>query len=384
MPECPICRREFEDEFSVFVPPHPEGFDSIECAQKAVLIWGAAGGAAAPIVLPTIEFVPPPQAVEPTPTPVVPFARRGLAALAALALIPTSQIALAGGVGLAAAGTAASVYLAAKPVLQAPAPVAVDTTPAAPPAKAPSTSGSTSSSGSATTSSDGTGSVAPQAPHTQRVTRPKPVARRSVVVSTRPARRIHVAAKAHVARSSRRLAVPAPHTTTSTADLASQPVRVTHPHTSTPPKPQKQSSHPKPKPDRAPSKPHAPAKPQQPTSTPATTPPTTTTTPTISSTRVVASVDSAPPKKKKKKSQPQPQPQAQPQADPAPPVSDQNAAPPASDPPCGDDDDSKPGNGNGDKNHDHSGPPGPDKNGPPPPGKHGDDHGKDHGKGKGH
>src|SRR4029450_1106021 len=109
MPECPICRREYDDRFSVFVPPHPEGFDSIECAQRAAAIWAATEPV--PIILPTTEVVAAPAAA----LPVAAAPRRGLAALAVLALIP-GQAALAAGVGLAAAGTAASIYLAARPV----------------------------------------------------------------------------------------------------------------------------------------------------------------------------------------------------------------------------------------------------------------------------
>src|SRR5262249_51795086 len=127
MPECPICRREDDDRFSVFVPPHPEGFDSIECAQRAAAI--SAATQPAPIILPTLEVVGAAAVAEEARPPSA-APRRGLAALAALALIP-GQAALAAGVGLAAAGTAASVYLAAKPVLQPsrPTSVAVGTAP---------------------------------------------------------------------------------------------------------------------------------------------------------------------------------------------------------------------------------------------------------------
>jgi len=70
----------------------------------------------APILLPTIEAVRPP-----SKPPSMPVGRRlGIATLALSALVP-AQAALAGGVALLTGGTAASVYLAAKPAPGAPA-----------------------------------------------------------------------------------------------------------------------------------------------------------------------------------------------------------------------------------------------------------------------
>jgi hypothetical protein len=115
MLECSVCNRLFDDRFTVFVPPHAEPFDRIECARRA----GVAGGVEerlAPIVLPTIEAFRPRS--EPLPALVGP--RLSLAALAVFVLAP-GQAALAGGAALFTGGTAASVYLAAKPSPGAPA-----------------------------------------------------------------------------------------------------------------------------------------------------------------------------------------------------------------------------------------------------------------------
>ena len=59
MLECSICRRRYDDRFRVFVPPHHESFDTIECARRAAAAWGADKAPAPPVVLPTIEFARP-------------------------------------------------------------------------------------------------------------------------------------------------------------------------------------------------------------------------------------------------------------------------------------------------------------------------------------
>ena len=95
------------------VPPSNEAFDSIECARRAAMLRGLDAAALTPVILPTL-------AVEPWESPVGPIPatpRKGLAALAAMLLVP-SQAALAGGVGLATAGSAAAIYLAARPAIQ--------------------------------------------------------------------------------------------------------------------------------------------------------------------------------------------------------------------------------------------------------------------------
>jgi len=142
MPECSVCRRPFDGRFKVMVPPSNEAFDSIECARQAALLRGLDAAALTPVVLPTLTAEPWASPVGPNPaTP-----RKGMAALAAMLLVP-SQAALAGGVGLAAAGSTAAIYLAARPAIQpshsdavvtampAPkAPVSKPSTPAARPA----------------------------------------------------------------------------------------------------------------------------------------------------------------------------------------------------------------------------------------------------------
>ena len=116
MPECSICRRSYDEGFQVFIPPHPEPFDRIECARRAARIFGVGSAGAVPVLLPTIPAVGAgallrrPAAM--AAAPVVP--RRAVAALAALAIAP-GQVALTAGVGLFAAGSAASVYLVARP-----------------------------------------------------------------------------------------------------------------------------------------------------------------------------------------------------------------------------------------------------------------------------
>jgi hypothetical protein len=381
MPECPICRREYDDRFSVFVPPHPEGFDSIECAQRAAAIWAASEPA--PVILPTVEVVPAPPVEDDRPASAAP--RRGLAALAALALVP-GQAALAAGVGLATAGTAASIYLAAKPVLQPSHPASVATSAApAPQPKSPS-SGSAAPS-PATESSGG------QSAGTSTVDRPAKKPLRSSHVNTRPARHVHTV---HAAKAQ---AVSVAHhpslAKSGAANFVSRTVTIRHPHPSAPeaaprPHPAAQPKpKPTPKPDPAPTKPNTP-KPPAPHEPPATPAPPKPATPgeeatPVSTGRVLASVESPPPEKEKtRESQPAPAPTPAPSPAPPPPQTQPGS-------PSGDcDDASRPGNGYGDDNHDHTGPPGQDHhhddggdssqqgNG------HGDDNGNGNGNGNGH
>ena len=374
MPECPICRREYDDRFSVFVPPHPEGFDSIECAQRAAAIWAATEPA--PVILPTIEVVPVPPAEDDRPAPAV--VRRGLAALAALALLP-GQAALAAGVGLATAGTAASIYLVAKPVLQPshPSSVASGAAPAANP-KPPSSASAAPAPAN--------GSASGEAAGASTVDRPAKKPSRSSHVSTRPGRQVHTV---HVAKGE---AVSAAHhpllAKSPAANFVSRSVPIRHPQPTAPaaprPRPAAQPKpQPTPKPDPAPKKPHSP-KPPTPHEPPATPTPATPEEPKpVSSGRVLASVESAPPKKKKtKKSQPAPQPTPAPSPAPSP------APPPQSDPgstPDDNSDDTRPGNGYGDNNHDHTGPPGHHDGDSSQHGNgHGDDNGNGHGDDHGH
>jgi hypothetical protein len=68
MLECSVCSRLYDGCFTVFVPPHAEPFDRIECARRAAAAWGAEERLV-PIMLPTIEAFRPRS--EPVP------ARRG-------------------------------------------------------------------------------------------------------------------------------------------------------------------------------------------------------------------------------------------------------------------------------------------------------------------
>jgi hypothetical protein len=103
MLECPICRQPFDGRFQVFVPSYPEGFDSIACARRAA---GSGWPAAVPIPgMPTIEVVA--RQAEPQVTSA--GSRWSVAALGAG--VAPGQAALAGGVGLMAAGVAASAYI---------------------------------------------------------------------------------------------------------------------------------------------------------------------------------------------------------------------------------------------------------------------------------
>jgi hypothetical protein len=384
MPECPICRREYDDRFSVFVPPHPEGFDSIECAQRAAAIWAATEPA--PIILPTIEVVAASAAPEEA-RPASAAPRRGLAALAALALIP-GQAALAAGVGLAAAGTAASVYLAAKPVLQPshPTSVAVGTAPEA------KTEPSSESGAPAAPAAPSTKPLGGQTEGATTIDRPEKKPAPSSAVTTRPKRKVHIVVvpKTHAVR------VVHHPSLSSTADefiSRSVPIRHVHPSTSAPaPRPQPKAGpkpHPKPKPEPAPTKPRPhpkPPAPEEPKPTPTpSTPPAPEEAKPVTATRVVASVDSPPPKKKKtKKSQSSPPPTTTPS--PAPPPQGQPAQPDQPDQPgepCDDDDaNTRPGNGYGDDNHEHTGPPGHDHHEGGDSSQYGNGQGDDHGNGQ--
>ena len=108
MRECSVCNRWFDDGFSVFAPPCQEAFDRIECARRAADVW-AADERLGPILLPTVEALP-----HSEPLPALVGRRLSIAALAVSALVP-AQAALAGGAALFTGGTAASVYLVARP-----------------------------------------------------------------------------------------------------------------------------------------------------------------------------------------------------------------------------------------------------------------------------
>jgi len=105
MLECPICRRSYDARVRIFVPPHHETFDTVACAQRAAETWGWDKAAPVPVI----------EAVDArSETHVAGAPRRRITALAARVLAPGQQAALATGVCLLAAGTAASIYLWAR------------------------------------------------------------------------------------------------------------------------------------------------------------------------------------------------------------------------------------------------------------------------------
>src|SRR5262245_42105553 len=374
MLECSICRRQFDGRFKVMVPPSNEAFDTIECAQRAAMLRGVDPEALTPVVLPTITIAP-------FQSPVVSAAstsRKGIVALAAILLAP-GQAALAGGVGLAAAGTAASIYLTTRPTVQPAHSVSV--TAAAPPRAVPSSE------------APATDKQAVQSPSAVAVSRPPDAAARALVVA-----RHAPAAAARNLVSTRARAHSSTVSTSGGTQLISRTVPVTShaaaPVTNTKPAPATapaRSAKPKAKP-----KPKAVAKPRpHPTVTLPASPsggsagenP-----PTATATRVLASVETS-------GSTPNPK----------PPVTSPGGTPPpdGSPPPGGGGGGGtggdggggsgggggggcdQPGNGWGDHNHEHSGPPGhSDDHDNHGNGNHGDDdhggHGDHDGHGDGH
>jgi hypothetical protein len=116
MLECPICRQSYEGRFQVFVPPHHESFDTVACARRAAEAWGWDKAPPIPVILPTIEAL---RERSEQPQVASRGRRRGVAALAGLEFA-SGQAALATGVGLLAAGAAASIYLGFRPGESAP------------------------------------------------------------------------------------------------------------------------------------------------------------------------------------------------------------------------------------------------------------------------
>jgi hypothetical protein len=105
--ECPICRQPYDGRVQIFVPPHHETFDTVACAKRAAEVWGWDQDAPVPV----IEAVDArSQAHDASVAP-----RRGIAALAARVLTPGQRAALATGICLLAAGTAASISLWPRP-----------------------------------------------------------------------------------------------------------------------------------------------------------------------------------------------------------------------------------------------------------------------------
>jgi hypothetical protein len=109
MPECPVCRREFDARFQVFASGGREGFDTLECARRATRTAGA-DEVLAPLLLPTIELLPIARPPAVAPLALFSTTRRRLAAAVAVPLV-ASPTAIAAGLSLVAAGTATSLYL---------------------------------------------------------------------------------------------------------------------------------------------------------------------------------------------------------------------------------------------------------------------------------
>ena len=101
MLQCPVCRQSCDSSVQIFVPPHPEIFDTVACAERAVEVLGWQGDARAPI----IEIVDPGAYVRGSP------ARRRGPAPAAYHRVLGQRALLAAGVSLFFAGAAASMYL---------------------------------------------------------------------------------------------------------------------------------------------------------------------------------------------------------------------------------------------------------------------------------
>jgi hypothetical protein len=337
--ECPICRQAYDGQFQVFVPPHYEAFDTVACARRAAEVWGWDKATPVPVILPTIEYV---QARSEAQVASVP-ARRRVAALAAFDLA-SGQAALATGVGLLAAGTAASIYLWARPGA---------TTPSSP--------------------------IAAGAPTTRQIVPPiigPPLEAAPPAVAHSP--RTRPAAKARPSVSRAKLIAftdtgnsPGTSTETALTNGTSGPAPSTSPAKSPvsaptgPPKP-------------PPSTPKAPpTTPKPPTSSP---PPSTPAPPPVNPTGqaepplggaggISTAGNPAPPQPPAQSPPPpSPPPPSPPPPSPPPPSPPPPSPPPPSPPPpvtppqtAPEEEPTRPGNGWGDKNHRHTGPPGQDK-----------------------
>ena len=115
VPECPICRRSNDGRFRVFVPPHSESFDSVDRARRAAQTWGREKGAPPPVILPVLEAARPRAEARVASVGATTRARRAHRARAR----PQP-----GGARRRrrpfAGGTAASIYLGARPLARSP------------------------------------------------------------------------------------------------------------------------------------------------------------------------------------------------------------------------------------------------------------------------
>jgi hypothetical protein len=343
--ECPICRQSYEGQFQVFVPPHHESFDTVACARRAAEVWGWNKAVPAPVILPTIEAV---RARSETQV-ASPARRRGVAALTGFELA-SGQAALATGVGLLAAGAAASIYLGFRPG---------ETGPALP--------------------------IAAGAPATRQTVSPRPAAPRPTATSspqtrplspkTRPA--AHAVARAKfVAFTDTGRSVGTGSGKSTEAALAKSP---STPALSTSPaeSPVGSPAHaPKPKPKPKPSTPKAPPATSVTPKPPAPSPPLPAPSPPPVNPAGVAEAATGGGGGVSEAGNPSPKPppaQSPPPQTPPPQTPPPQQPPPQTTPPTdqsgpGDDGDegdehgqsggTRPGNGWGDENHDHTGPPG--------------------------
>jgi hypothetical protein len=352
VPECPICRRTYDERFKVFVPPYSEAYDTIDCARKSAQS-AAATRPSAPVILPMIEIVRPAPLVETPP-------RRAGTGTGAFA---PAQLALAGGVGLLAAGTAAAVYLAASPPsrLRDGTTIAAGARPTLSALPAPPTNAAPGPT---------VHRVESREQHAATIGRTRP---KVVQVAHAPALGSS-AGHANAQLASRILP------SSSAPQVASAPVDGKAPQqqagTASSPHPKQHRTppvvHRSPKPTSPKPKPHVPttpATPTPPTDTTSTPPTPAPTEPDVAvpTAEALASVDTGsvsvptPGKNHHDKPPPPPPPPPQPPPPPPPPPTTGPDRPPPSDgneDDGGDDHGSRPGNGYGDKNHDHTGPPG--------------------------
>jgi hypothetical protein len=374
VPECPICRRTYDDRFKVFVPPHSEAYDTIECARASARSGAAAKEPFLPVILPTIEVV------RPAPVAAASARRAGLGAGA----FAPAQLALAGGVGLLAAGTAAAVYIAAKPPskLDQGTTIAAGAGPTLParPAVTPPAAQTSGAAGPTLRR------VKQHEKSKATIRRPRPaVARVTPTLARAPSPALGSAQLASriIPSSASSSVSPLPEATTAQQSANAGASPQPKPHRSPP------AVHRSPRPKSPKPPTPAPPTPTTTTSTPPT--PTPTTEPVVAApTAEVASAATetavaAKPRPDNKNHGQNPEPPPTPQPPPAsPPPTAGPSQPPESDESGDDDHGSRPGHGWGDDNHDHTGPPGHDDRGESGSHSSDDEHGNCDGDGHGH
>ena len=101
MLQCPVCGRSYDGGFRIFVPPHPETFDTVACAERAPQVLGWREEARAPII----------EVNDARARQHVSAALRREAALVGRRRAAGQRALLATGVSLFLAGTVAAIYL---------------------------------------------------------------------------------------------------------------------------------------------------------------------------------------------------------------------------------------------------------------------------------